>query len=103
MYSLDGSTTWQYLTYATSTVFANSLTGTVTTAAAIIIAVGKPAIAKLADVFGRAESFIIVIILYCVGYIVIASAQSIGTIAGGQIVYSVSARILMFVPILGLA
>lgn len=88
VYSLDGVTTYQYLSYATSYVFLNSVSGTITTASAIIIAVGKPAIAKLADVFGRAETFIIVAILYAVGYICIASAQGLAAIAGGQIVYS---------------
>lgn len=46
----SGSTTWQFLFYATSTVFGNSYSGSITTAAAIIIAVGKPLMAKLADV-----------------------------------------------------
>lgn len=44
--------------------------------------------AKLADVVGRAEAFIAVTVLYCVGYIVIASAKDVGTIAAGQVVYS---------------
>jgi MFS family permease len=34
------------------------LIGTITAAAGIIIAVGKPLMAKLADVFGRAETYV---------------------------------------------
>lgn len=41
---------WQQLTYRTSAVFKHSLSGTLTTAQAIIIAVGKPLMAKLSDV-----------------------------------------------------
>ncbi|WVO19791.1 uncharacterized protein IAS62_001081 [Cryptococcus decagattii] len=88
IYSLDGVTTWQYLSYATSYVLDHSVSGTISTANAIIIAVGKPLMAKLADVVGRGETFIIVTILYVVGYIVIATANDVGQIAGGQVIYS---------------
>ncbi|TYJ53742.1 hypothetical protein B9479_005650 [Cryptococcus floricola] len=88
IYSLDGTTTWQYLAYATSYVLEHSVSGTITTANAIIIAVGKPMMAKLADVVGRGETFIIVAVLYCIGYIVIATANDVGQIAGGQVIYS---------------
>jgi hypothetical protein len=56
IYSLDGVTTWQYLSYATSYVLEHSMTGTVSTAGAIIIAIGKPFMAKLADYIGRGET-----------------------------------------------
>ncbi|WVO17819.1 hypothetical protein L204_105517 [Cryptococcus depauperatus] len=88
IYSLDGVTTWQYLAYATSFALQHSVSGTISTANAIIIAVGKPLMAKLADVFGRGEAFIVVTILYVVGYIVIATANNVGQIAGGQVIYS---------------
>ncbi|KAK8865789.1 hypothetical protein IAR55_000936 [Kwoniella newhampshirensis] len=88
IYSLDGTTTYQYLSYATSSVLHHSVAGTISTANAIIIAVGKPLMAKLADVIGRGETFIVVTILYVVGYIVIATANDVGQIAGGQVIYS---------------
>ncbi|WVQ85445.1 hypothetical protein IAT38_007610 [Cryptococcus sp. DSM 104549] len=88
IYSLDGVTTWQYLSYATSSVLEHSVSGTISTAQAIIVAVGKPLMAKLADVVGRGETFIIVTVLYVVGYIVIATANDVGQIAGGSIIYS---------------
>ncbi|KAL1409007.1 hypothetical protein Q8F55_005831 [Vanrija albida] len=87
IYSLDGTTTWQYLVYATSSFFEHSFSGTIDTAGAIIIAIGKPLMAKLADVIGRAETFIIVGVLYAVGYAMIAGAKNVGTIAGGMIIY----------------
>ncbi|KAM3581079.1 hypothetical protein VKS41_006524 [Umbelopsis sp. WA50703] len=88
IYSLDGVTTYQYLSYATSSVLDHSLTGSVTTAGAIIIAVGKPFMAKLADYIGRGETYIVVTVFYVVGYILYASANNIDQIAGGQIIYS---------------
>ncbi|ORX37004.1 major facilitator superfamily domain-containing protein [Kockovaella imperatae] len=88
IYSLDGVTTWQYLSYATSTVLKQSLSGTISTAQAIIIAIGKPLMAKLADVMGRAETMLLVAVLYVLGYILIATAHSIGQIAAGEIIYA---------------
>ncbi|CDS08827.1 hypothetical protein LRAMOSA10188 [Lichtheimia ramosa] len=88
IYSLDGVTTYQYLATATSALNEHSMSGTVSTAGAIIIAVGKPFMAKLADYIGRGETYILVVILYCVGYILYASAQHIDQFAGAQIIYS---------------
>ncbi|KAH8083649.1 major facilitator superfamily domain-containing protein [Filobasidium floriforme] len=88
IYSLDGTTAWQYAFYATSSVFGNMYSGAIDTAGAIIIAVGKPLMAKLSDVFGRAEAYCIVIAFYVIGYICKASAQGVGALAGGTIIYS---------------
>lgn len=85
---VTGSTTWQFLFYATSTVFGNSYSGSITTSAAIIIAVGKPFMAKMADVFGRAESFVAVAALYSGGYAIIALSSGISGLAGGTLIYS---------------
>lgn len=70
---------------STSTVLEHSLSGSIATAQGIIVAVGKPLMAKLADVsvpstvrskyrsqknrIGRGETFIAVTILYVVGYV----------------------------------
>lgn len=56
IYSLDGTTTYMYLAQATSGVGEHSLLGTVSTAGGIILAVGLPFIAKIADYFGRGEA-----------------------------------------------
>ena len=72
--------TIQRLIDRTSAVLEHSVAGTITTAQAIIIAIGKPLMAKLADVyvpllgsadnrFGRGETFIVVAILYVIGYV----------------------------------
>ncbi|KAL1747554.1 major facilitator superfamily domain-containing protein [Schizophyllum fasciatum] len=89
IYSLDGQTTYTYLAYATSSLGDHGLLATVQTAQAIIIACGKPVVAKLADVSSRGSAFLFVLVFYVVGYIVIASAHSIETICGGIILYAV--------------
>jgi MFS family permease len=43
---------------------------------------------KIADVFGRLESFSITIILYTLGYIMQAASNSVQTFAGAQVFYS---------------
>lgn len=89
IYSLDGSTTWAYLAFALSSFAGHSLISTVQVAQAIIVAVGKPVIAKIADVKSRPTAFVLVLVFYIVGYIVIASAANTGRIAGGIVIYAV--------------
>ncbi|KAL1694641.1 major facilitator superfamily domain-containing protein [Schizophyllum commune] len=89
IYSLDGQTTYTYLAYATSSLGDHGLLATVQTAQAIIIACGKPVVAKLADVSSRGFAYLFVLVFYVVGYIVIASAHNIETICGGIILYAV--------------
>ncbi|KAK0190827.1 drug:h+ antiporter [Armillaria mellea] len=89
IYSLDGQTTYSYLTFAASALKDHSLISTIQTAQSIIIACGKPVIAKVADVSSRGFAYVFVLVFYVVGYIVIASAQSIQTVAGGIVLYAV--------------
>ncbi|GJN94076.1 hypothetical protein Rhopal_007140-T1 [Rhodotorula paludigena] len=87
IYSLDGTTTWQYQFYATSDFALHSLLGAIGTAQAIVLAVTKPFAAKFADVFGRAEAFCLAVFFYCLGYICIAACKDIHTYAAGAIIY----------------
>ncbi|CAE6385752.1 unnamed protein product [Rhizoctonia solani] len=89
MYSLDGTTTWTYLAFAGSALNNHSLIATVQVAQTIIVACGKPFIAKLADTLSRPVAYALVVFFYVLGYIVIASAQSVATIAGGIVIYAV--------------
>ncbi|KAK0190166.1 drug:h+ antiporter [Armillaria mellea] len=89
IYSLDGQTTWAYLAFAASSLNDHSLISTIQVAQSIIIACGKPVIAKVADVQSRGAAYVTVLIFYVIGYIVIASAHSIQTIAGGIILYAI--------------
>lgn len=55
VYSLDGSTSYLYLAFATSSFQDHSLLSSISVAQAIILAVAKPPSAKIADDFGRAQ------------------------------------------------
>ncbi|GAA5883462.1 hypothetical protein JCM16303_003809 [Sporobolomyces ruberrimus] len=87
IYSLEGTTTYQYLAYATSDFSAHSLLGAIGTAQAIILAVTKPFAAKFADVAGRAEAFCLSAFFYCLGFIIIAACKNIHTYAAGAVLY----------------
>ncbi|CAE7136928.1 unnamed protein product [Rhizoctonia solani] len=89
MYSLDGTTTWTYLAFAGSALNDHSLISAVQVAQSIIVACGKPFIAKLADALSRPVAYCLVVLFYVLGYIVIASAQSIATVARGIVIYAV--------------
>ncbi|KAI5118116.1 hypothetical protein M0805_003470 [Coniferiporia weirii] len=89
IYSLDSSTTSNYLSFAASAFGEHSLISSVQVAQSVIVAVGKPVIAKVADVTSRAYAYFGVLVFYVIGYIIIATAQSIGTVAGGIVVYAV--------------
>lgn len=74
------------------------------------VAVGKPVIAKIADVASRAYAYLgvcafvsylsftrflplILVLFYIIGYVVIASAQSINAVAAGIVIYSMFVRL----------
>lgn len=81
IYSLDGTTTYLYAAGATSSFNQHSLLGAIATAQAIVLAVTKPFSAKFADVFGRAEAFVLAVFFYCLGYIIIAGCSNVHTYA----------------------
>jgi hypothetical protein len=55
-------------------------------------AVIKPPMSKVADVFGRLESFSLAIFLYTVGYIQQAASNNVKTFASAQIFYSAGSQ-----------
>ncbi|KAG1719745.1 hypothetical protein EDD22DRAFT_939019, partial [Suillus occidentalis] len=58
IYSLDASTTYAYLTFATSFFGKHSLISSITVAQSLIVAVGKPVIAKVANVSSRGTAYV---------------------------------------------
>ncbi|KAK4706129.1 hypothetical protein P7C70_g65, partial [Phenoliferia sp. Uapishka_3] len=97
IYSLDGTTTYQYQARATSTFQAHSLLGAVSTAQAIVLATMKPVAAKVSDKFGRAEAYALSVMFYVLGYIVVASSKSINDYAAGAILFEASSTLFHFV------
>ncbi|KAI5449653.1 hypothetical protein NCC49_004203 [Naganishia albida] len=86
--SLDQYTSGTYNTYATSQAFqAHSLLATINVIRAIFQSISQPPMAKIADVFGRVNAYILSVFLYVLGYIVQASAPSIYAYAVGNAIY----------------
>ncbi|KAI1077738.1 MFS general substrate transporter [Whalleya microplaca] len=88
MYEIDNSTVYIYRNYATSSFQELSKLATLSTAGTIIFAVAKPPIAKLSNVIGRGETYLITISLYILSYIMMASAKTFNTYAAGCVFYS---------------
>ncbi|KIK62249.1 hypothetical protein GYMLUDRAFT_242928 [Collybiopsis luxurians FD-317 M1] len=89
IYSLDNQTTSSYLAFAASELRGHSVIGTIQTVQSIILACGKPVIAKLADINSRGMAYVVALFFHATGYIVIVSAQSIHAVAAGIILFSV--------------
>lgn len=82
-------TTYNYLTFATSSFGEHSALGTVQTADTIISAASLPFIAKLADITSRPTTFLIVLAFYTVGLAITAGSTGVGTVCAGQLLYTV--------------
>ncbi|KIM27656.1 hypothetical protein M408DRAFT_16535 [Serendipita vermifera MAFF 305830] len=85
VYSLDNSTTYFYTAFATSSFSHHSLLASIEVAAAVILAVGKPVIARIADLQSRSFAYIIVVILYVLGYVIIGTSNSVSQFAAGRV------------------
>ncbi|BFZ60556.1 hypothetical protein YB2330_001593 [Saitoella coloradoensis] len=95
IYSLDQNTTWNYQYYAYSSFGAHSLITTISVVGQIIAPVGKPVIAKIADVFGRPQALALSVFFYCIGYIQIAASQNVATYASSQVFYAIGSMGIM--------
>lgn len=74
----DQYTSGTYNTYATSQAFEkHSLLATINVIRAIFQSISQPPMAKIADVFGRVNAYILSVLLYALGYVIQASAPSI--------------------------
>lgn len=106
--SLEGQTITSLSAYATSAFSKHSLISTVLVVQNVVngrhmvrpiparvsgklkssIAVIKPPMAKVADVFGRFEAFCVSILIYILGYIQMAASTNVQAYASAQIFYS---------------
>ncbi|OCF32227.1 hypothetical protein I316_06141 [Kwoniella heveanensis BCC8398] len=86
--SLNQYTSSYFLNYAVSYSFGkHSLQATIGTITSVFQAMSQPPIAKFADVFGRVNAYVGCVIFYVVGYIIVASSNSITTYAVGNSIY----------------
>ncbi|KAL2016542.1 hypothetical protein VTK56DRAFT_3399 [Thermocarpiscus australiensis] len=86
--SLEQQVTYSLAAFAVSCFNNHSLLSTVYVVQGVVNAVIKPPMAKIADVFGRLEAFVISILLCVVGYIQMAASRNVQTYASAQIFYS---------------
>ncbi|KAF5326811.1 hypothetical protein D9619_005127 [Psilocybe cf. subviscida] len=83
---IDSSTTYTYIACVTSTFGQHA---TIQVVQSVIVACGKAVIAKIAAAGSRGTAYAFVRLFYVVGYIVIASTNSVETVAGWIILYTI--------------
>ncbi len=88
-YSLDSNTRYVYTAVATSSYSEHSLLSTVNVILAVIAAASQPVIARLSDVFGRLELYLISVMFFVIGTILESQSQTIQRYAGGAVLYEV--------------
>ncbi|OQE22584.1 hypothetical protein PENSTE_c010G00280 [Penicillium steckii] len=87
LYELDNSTVSIYNNYSTSSFHQLSKIAALNTAGSVLFAVMKPPIAKISNVIGRGQTYMMTMCLYILSYILMASAKSLNTYAAGYIFY----------------
>ncbi|KAG7666429.1 ARN1 [[Candida] subhashii] len=88
-YGLDGATRWVYTAYATASYSEHSLLTTVAVVTSVAGAACQPVYARLSDVFGRLEIFIVSILFYVVGTIIESQATNVQKYAAGSVLYQI--------------
>lgn len=78
-----------YQGYATSSYAQHSLLSTINVIRGVIAAVVQPLVAKLSDLLGRLELFLIVTLFYVVGTIVETCATNVQNFAAGALLYQI--------------
>ncbi|KAF8805034.1 MFS general substrate transporter [Phlegmacium glaucopus] len=86
--ALDYSTVYIYQTIATSSFQQLSVLAGIQTSVTIVSAVGKPPIAKLSDVLGRGETYLLITVIYMFSYILAARSSSIGVYTCSAVFYA---------------
>ncbi|OJD19047.1 hypothetical protein AJ78_00998 [Emergomyces pasteurianus Ep9510] len=100
-YGLDGTIRYTYQPYAVASYAKHSLLATVGVLRGVIGAAAQPTIAKIADVFGRAEVISITIVFYIIGTIVEACATNVQSFCAGAILYQIGyTGIMLLVEVL---
>ncbi|KAK0541209.1 hypothetical protein OC835_000301 [Tilletia horrida] len=86
--SLDSNTGYLYLNWACSEYGALSAFSTVSIVQQLTMAIAKPPLAKISDVFGRAQAYAFSLALYVLGYIIVTFSASLRTLLCGLMLVS---------------
>ncbi|KAI5952279.1 ARN1 [Candida jiufengensis] len=88
-YGLDSQTRFIYTGYATASWSEHSLLTTVNAITALTAAASQPVYARLSDVFGRLELFIVAVLFYVVGTIIECQSPTINAYVAGAVLYQI--------------
>ncbi|ODV95102.1 hypothetical protein PACTADRAFT_43097 [Pachysolen tannophilus NRRL Y-2460] len=88
-YGLDSQVRSVFTSYATSSYSTHSLMSTVNVIDAVVAAASQPAYARLSDVFGRLQLFIVSILFYSIGTIIQSQSYDVQRYAGGSVLYEI--------------
>lgn len=88
-YGLDSQTRYVYTAYATASWSEHSLLTTVNAITALTAAAAQPVYARLSDVFGRLELFIVAVLFYVVGTIIESQSPTINAYVAGAVLYQI--------------
>ncbi|KAI5960098.1 ARN1 [Candida pseudojiufengensis] len=88
-YGLDSQTRYVYTAYATASWSEHSLLTTVNAITALTAAASQPVYARLSDVFGRLELFIVAVLFYVVGTIIECQSPTINAYVAGAVLYQI--------------
>ncbi|CAD6912035.1 unnamed protein product [Tilletia controversa] len=86
--SLDGNTGYLYLNWACSEFGALSAFSTVSIVQQLTMAIAKPPLAKISDVFGRAQAYTFSLLLYMCGYLIVTFSASLRSLLCGLMLVS---------------
>lgn len=86
-YGLDGQLRSIFTGYGTNSIDEHSLLTTVLVFKSVVSAGALPVYARLSDVFGRLEIFIVSIGLYVIGTVIESQAHDVQGCAGGSVLY----------------
>ncbi|KAG5355858.1 Siderophore iron transporter mirC [Yarrowia sp. B02] len=84
---LEVQTVGTYSTYATSDFNQMSLLSALNVVKAVMYIATRPILAKFADVLGRFETLLLSVVIFTVGFIMLAASPNIGTYFGAHIFY----------------
>ncbi|KAH8915423.1 hypothetical protein BT69DRAFT_1341314 [Atractiella rhizophila] len=88
-YALSSNTALIFLQFATSGLGHHAFYGTIQVVVGIAQSVCQPFVAKIADVGTRPVALTLTIVLFAIGFAVVAASQTVQQIAGGQVIYAV--------------
>ncbi|KAH9910288.1 uncharacterized protein BXZ73DRAFT_109206 [Epithele typhae] len=74
----------------------HTILGTISVASSLVSGLSTPFLAKLADLAGRPVALSISVVLFTLGYIIIAASKTVDAVAGGEIIYALGSQGLRF-------